>query len=226
MSSIKQSNVKQSKVQQSNVKRQTVQRQDNSRFLAKIRRRAVLVSHFCQNEKQMPRHIFLIGFMGSGKTHWGRAVAEKLGAPFLDLDHFIEENEGGTIPEIFADLGENGFRVLERENLLRLAAFPPTVVATGGGTPCFFDNMDWMKKHGTTIYLKTPPEVLFERLKNSKERRPLLAGKRDAELRGFIERLLAEREPHYLLAELTVNENRDDADLLNVLLQAATPPVF
>lgn len=180
-------------------------------------------SHFCQNEKQMTRHIFLIGFMGSGKTHWGRILAEKLGAPFLDLDEFIEENEGKTVAEIFAESGENGFRILERENLLRLAALPPTLVATGGGTPCFFDNMAWMKQRGTTIYLDTLPEILFERLKNERTKRPLLQNLDDDELKHFIQNRLNEREAFYQQADFTLKNADDDEAFFEKLLAVIRP---
>lgn len=160
----------------------------------------------------MTRHVFLIGFMGSGKTHWGHILAERLGVPFLDLDAFIEENEGNTISEIFAASGENGFRILERENLLRLAALPPAVIATGGGTPCFFNNMRWMKQHGTTIYLKTSPDTLFGRLKNERMQRPLLKNLSEAELRDFIRERLEERGSYYRRADF-VWENPGDERL-------------
>lgn len=166
----------------------------------------------------MTRHVFLIGFMGSGKTHWGKILAERLGAPFLDLDDFIEKNEGKTISEIFAGSGENGFRILERENLLRLAALPPAVVATGGGTPCFFNNMRWMQEHGTTIYLKTPPEMLFERLKNEREQRPLLKNLSETELKNFIQKRLEEREPFYSRADFILKNTGDDEFFFEVLM--------
>jgi shikimate kinase len=167
----------------------------------------------------MTRHIFLIGFMGSGKTHWGRVLAEKLGAPFLDLDDFIEENEGKTIAEIFAESGENAFRALEKEYLRRLAALPPTVVAAGGGTPCFFDNMAWMKQLGLTIYLETSPEILFERLKNERDQRPLLQNLDEDELKNFIQNRLNERESFYRKADIVVKSESELHDLIEILLQ-------
>lgn len=156
--------------------------------------------------------------MGSGKTHWGRILAEKLGAPFLDLDEFIEKNEGKPVAEIFADSGEKGFRVLEREYLLRLAALPPAVVATGGGTPCFFDNMDWMKKNGATVYLETPPEILFERLKTEREQRPLLKNLSEAELKDFIQSRLREREVFYRQADFILKNAGDDEAFFEKLM--------
>lgn len=171
----------------------------------------------------MTRHIFLIGFMGSGKTHWGRILAAELGRPFVDLDAFIETNEGRTISEIFASSGEKGFRVLEREYLLRLAALPPAVVATGGGTPCFFDNMRWMKQYGRTVYLKIPPEVLFERLKGGRQHRPLLKNMNDDALRAFIRERLAMREPFYNLADAVLTQEVDEKMSIELLIsQLAT----
>lgn len=171
----------------------------------------------------MTRHIFLIGFMGSGKTHWGKVLAERLGCAFLDLDAYIENNEGKTIPEIFADSGEDGFRILERENLHRLAALPPAVVATGGGTPCFFNNMRWMKRHGVTIYLKTSPEILFERLKNERAQRPLLKDLDDEALRAFIRERLETREHFYRYADFVWENTHDESLVLKKLVHYILP---
>lgn len=156
--------------------------------------------------------------MGSGKTRWGRALAQNLGCPFIDLDAEIQEKERKSIPEIFAESGESGFRELEQKYLRDLADFPPSIVATGGGTPCFFGNMDWMKKNGTTVYLKTPPEILLERLKNARAQRPLLSNVGKGELRAFIQNRLQEREPVYLQADFTLEHTSDDAAFLGHLM--------
>lgn len=169
----------------------------------------------------MTRHVFLIGFMGSGKTHWGRAVAEKSGRPFVDLDSMIEEREGKSIAEIFAESEEAGFRKLERKHLQSLLNVSPSIVATGGGTPCFFDNMAWMKIHGATIYLKIPIEILAKRLKNEREQRPLLKNLGEAELRDFIQNRLLEREPFYRQADCTLEHMGDDAAFLEQLMAIA-----
>jgi len=166
----------------------------------------------------MKQHIFLLGFMGSGKSHWGRAVAEKTRHPFADLDVLIEEREGKTIPSLFAESGEAGFREIERKCLHSLADFPPSIVATGGGTPCFFDNMDWMKQNGLTVYLKMPPEILLERLKKGRDRRPLLKNLNESELYDFIQNRLIEREPFYLRADCTLEHVGDDGAFLEQLL--------
>ncbi len=159
---------------------------------------------------QTKRHLFLIGFMGCGKSHWGRLLAEKRGVPFLDLDDLIAAEAGKSIADIFAAQGEESFRALEREALRRLPHLPQSVIATGGGTPCFFDNMDWMNKQGSTVYLKTAPTLLVERLRREKEIRPLLAEVNDADLQSFIEKKLAEREPHYLQATMILEQTGDN----------------
>ena len=144
---------------------------------------------------------YLVGFMGSGKTYTGQKMAEASGAHFIDLDAFIEQGEGRSIAELFADLGESGFRVLEREYLHRTIALPtPLVVATGGGAPCFFDNMDWMNAHGRTIWLNVPVSVLVERLKPEKAQRPLIAEVADEDLEGFIREKLMGRGAFYGMA--------------------------
>ena len=168
----------------------------------------------------MTRHLFLIGFMGSGKSYQGRRLAEKLGCPFIDLDAFIVTSEGKSIADIFFESGETGFRVLESDHLRRLAALPPAVVATGGGTPCFFDNLDWMKRHGLTVYLRTAPDVLFERLRGGKAHRPLLRDLDDEGLRDFIRERLAARESYYLQADATLEWGQ--ADVAGALEQMAS----
>ena len=156
--------------------------------------------------------------MGSGKSHWGSAVAEKTGCSFIDLDVLIEEREGKTIPEIFAESGETHFREIERKCLRSLADFPPSVVAAGGGTPCFSDNMNWMKKNGLTVYLKMPPEILLERLKKGCGQRLLLKNLNESNLPNFIQNRLSEREPFYLRADCTLEHAGDDAVFLKQLL--------
>ena len=161
----------------------------------------------------MSAHIYLVGFMGSGKSYWGKRLAEHLGRPFFDLDEVIEAGEDQAVLALFSTIGESGFRELERRYLHQMEHQPPAVVATGGGTPCFFDNMDWMNAHGTTVYLKTSYQLLQERLAAGKDRRPLLSGLSDAELLQFIEALLAKREVFYRQAMATVERVEDEADL-------------
>ncbi len=151
--------------------------------------------------------IFLIGFMGSGKSSLGRRAARLGDLHFLDLDQEIEKNEGKGIPEIFSGLGEEKFRELEQAKLRSLIGTPgDCVISTGGGTPCFFGNMEEMKVSGATIYLRMSPGRLAARLKNSKEDRPLLQDHGE-ELSAFVKKLLAEREKFYLQANYILEES-------------------
>lgn len=118
--------------------------------------------------------IFLTGYMGAGKTTLGKAFARKLNIPFIDLDWYIEERFHKTVQELFAERGENGFREIERNMLHEVGDFEDVLIAAGGGTPCFFDNMDYMNSVGDTVFLDVNPEVLFRRLKIAKAKRPLL----------------------------------------------------
>lgn len=159
--------------------------------------------------------IFLVGYMGSGKTTMGRKLARALGLDFVDLDEVIVSRAGRSIPEIFEAEGEAGFRALEAEVLRSLGsagegAPVPAVVSVGGGTPCFHDNMAWMNAHGRTIYLRLSPAALWRRLEQSDvQKRPVLQGLRGDALREFIEEKLAEREPYYLQAQYTIDQLRD-----------------
>jgi shikimate kinase len=144
--------------------------------------------------------VYLIGFMGCGKTSWGKKLATGLGYNFIDLDHVLEAQVGSTIAEYFASHGEEAFRKLESE-VLKQTEYPENViVSTGGGLPCFFDNMDWMNNHGQTLYIQLSPKGLASRLENAKTPRPVLQGKKGEELVAFIEHKLAEREGFYLQA--------------------------
>lgn len=156
----------------------------------------------------MDKTCFLIGFMGSGKTYQGTRLAKRLGVPFVDLDERIEAGEARTIPMIFEQQGEAAFRRIEQLYLHELEHEAPGVVATGGGTPCFFDNMDWMNAHGTTVFLKTPVPVLAARLRTDPAVRPLLAGVPEDQLENHIARLLEQRAPFYNMAKVVV-ENPD-----------------
>ena len=141
--------------------------------------------------------IILIGYMGAGKTTVGKALAAELGVPFYDLDWFITTRYRRSVPEIFAERGEEGFRDLERRMLHEAAEFEDIVLSCGGGTPCFFDNMDYMNSLADTIYLKATPEVLAAHLRMGKGKRPLLEGKSPEELEDTIRQMLTAREPYY-----------------------------
>ena len=156
--------------------------------------------------------IFLIGYMGAGKTTLGKAFARAMGLAFVDLDWYIEERFHKMVGQIFAERGEEGFRELEKRMLHEAGDFEDVVISVGGGTPCFFDNMDYMNQAGETVFLDVDNKVLFRRLKVAKQQRPLLANKTDEELVAFIQEALQKRLPHYTKAKHVFNgeflENR------------------
>jgi shikimate kinase len=141
--------------------------------------------------------IYVVGYMGSGKSTLGRRLARYAGIPFIDLDKYIEERNCCSVPQIFAREGEEGFRKLERKALEEVSEFSDAVVATGGGAPCFFDNMELMNRTGITLFLDIRPEILARRLSKSKIERPLIKGKSPAELEKFIADNLQKRKPFY-----------------------------
>lgn len=145
--------------------------------------------------------VFLIGFMGSGKSTLGRQLARKLGLEFVDQDEYIEKKAGLTIAEYFTQFGESAFRKFEHECLKELLLIDNTVISTGGGAPCFYNNIDLMNQHGIAIYLKLKPETLKSRLKHAQTERPLIKDKSEEELLDFIKKKLTEREPYYLKAK-------------------------
>lgn len=148
--------------------------------------------------------IFLIGYMGAGKTTLGKAYARETGLSFIDLDWYIEERFHKTVGQLFAERGEQGFRELERRMLHEAADFEDIIISAGGGTPCFFDNMDYMNTCGETVFLEVTPQVLFRRLRVAKQQRPLLAKKSDEELMDFISEALQKRLPFYTKAKHTL----------------------
>ncbi|MFP5040948.1 shikimate kinase [Parasediminibacterium sp. JCM 36343] len=141
--------------------------------------------------------IFLIGMMGSGKSYCAKLLAKKLKTSHYDLDNLIELAEEKTIAEIFEEDGEPYFRQKEAEILRWFAEKKVFVAATGGGTPCFHDNMKWMNQNGITVWLNEPVAVLVNRLKAEKAHRPLIKDLSDDELYAFLENKLAERRPFY-----------------------------
>lgn len=144
--------------------------------------------------------IFLTGYMGAGKTTLGKAFAHELHVSFIDLDWHIEERFHKSIRELFDERGEASFRELERNMLHEVAEFENVVISTGGGTPCFFDNMKYMNEHGSTVFLDVHPDVLFRRIRVAMHQRPVLQGKTDEELRAFIAEALDERGSFYMQA--------------------------
>ena len=151
--------------------------------------------------------ILLVGFMAAGKTTLGKALASDLGLQFVDLDHYIENRYHCTIAHLFAERGEEAFRQIERNMLHEVAEFEDVVISTGGGTPCFFDNMDYMNTQGTTVFLEASPEVIFTRLTIARVQRPLVKGKTADELRQYITEMLERRAPSYNRATQTVCHN-------------------
>lgn len=149
--------------------------------------------------------IILIGYMGAGKTTIGKALAREMGLEFYDLDWYIENRFQKKIPEIFAERGEEGFRVIEQKMLHEVAEFENVIISCGGGTPCFYDNMDYMNQQGDTLYLNAAPSVLKEHLLMGKSQRPLIQGKSPEELEMFIQESLEKRLPFYTKAKHEIN---------------------
>lgn len=153
---------------------------------------------------------FLIGYMGSGKTTYGKLLTKSLNLSFVDLDVWLENKHQKTITQLFDEVGEDGFRKLEREALHEVSKLENVIIATGGGTPCFFDNMEFMNAQGETIYLRTSVRELRDRLKMSKTKRPLIQGKDLRELEDYIASHLEKREPFYMKSKYIL-----DTDDLN-----------
>ncbi len=154
------------------------------------------------------KRIFLVGYMGSGKTTLGRAFAKATGLSFIDLDWYIEERSHHTIAQLFSEEGEEGFRLLERRILHEVAEFEDVVVACGGGTPCYSDNMDFMNEAGTTVFLDASQDALYRRLRIASAGRPLLKGKSDSELQDFIKAGVQSRMCWYGKARLRIDASR------------------
>jgi len=156
--------------------------------------------------------IFLLGFMGSGKSFSGQKLAERFSLFFVDLDDHIEAKEGRTISAIFEEEGEDYFRKIEQECLHEMENLNMVIVSTGGGTPCFFDNVKWMNEHGITIFLETPSELLAKRLAPEMEHRPLLKDFSQKELIEFIEKKLEERNPFYYQSQMVYVQKKEGQD--------------
>ena len=153
------------------------------------------------------KRIILIGYMGSGKTTVGKALSKETGMMFYDLDWYIESRMRKTVSQIFAEKGEEGFRKIEYNMLHEVAEFEDVIISCGGGTPCFFDNMDYMNQQGDVIYLKATPETLYKHLLMAKVERPLLKDKTPEELIAYITEHLKEREPFYEKAHHILDVN-------------------
>ena len=162
--------------------------------------------------------------MGAGKTTLGKVLAQKMGLTFYDLDEYIEDRFHRTIPQIFAESGESGFRDLERRMLHEVAEFEDVIISCGGDTPCFFDNMDYMNTCGETVFLNASPEALKAHLLMGKTQRPLIQGKSPEELLDFIKDSLQKRLPYYKKAKHTlsidvINTNEDITHYVNQIIE-------
>ncbi|BDS11627.1 alpha/beta fold hydrolase [Aureispira anguillae] len=166
------------------------------------------------------RNIYLLGFMGSGKSYWGQKLANDLGWQFLDLDAKIEAQEGCSIRQIFEARGEEYFRSLESASLRETASIKePTIIALGGGTPCFGDNMSWILNNGISIFLNPSQSTLLQRLQKETDQRPLLMGMSKERLAQFIAKKLEERTFFYKQANYIIEENDPIISKIKVMIQ-------
>lgn len=148
---------------------------------------------------------FLLGFMGCGKTYWGKKWAEKSRLRFFDIDEMVEQEQQKTIAEIFAEKGEDYFRNLETDVLKSFSDKDDIIIACGGGTPCYNDNINWMNENGTSVYLQSAPENILNRLISEKEKRPLIKNLKNEELLFYIREKIKEREPFYHQAKIILD---------------------
>ena len=159
--------------------------------------------------------VYLIGLMGSGKTFWGRKLAQHMNSQFIDLDEWVENEEGMSIAAIFAEYGEAHFRRLESEALKRIQAKGPAVVSTGGGAPCFENNMEFMLLHGVVVWLNIGTTTIADRIWKHRERRPLIAGAgTKEELITTLNQLLHKRQAFYAQAHISIADEAIDLSAL------------
>ncbi len=155
--------------------------------------------------------------MGSGKTHWGRLLSRKLSIPFFDLDEQVTEHAGIPISEIFATKGEEHFRLIEKDTLhIITESHESFVMACGGGSPCYLNNIEYMNQSGMTVWINTPLDILFQRLVNEKDKRPLIKDLSDEQLQYFISKKFSDRKIYYEQASITVDEK---GELLDKIVQ-------
>lgn len=168
-------------------------------------------------------NIFLIGFMGSGKSHWGRIWAKGYQLSFIDLDEEIELSFGMKVEDIFEKYSEEKFREMEKFHLKKNENKKGILIACGGGTPCFFDNMDWMLKNGIVVYLNASDRFILEHVKEETKKRPLLKEVSESELLFFIQHKLAEREPTYRRANYILDVQTLNEKSLDMIFRPAEP---
>ena len=158
------------------------------------------------------KRIFLMGYMGAGKTTLGKTLSKSLNLSFIDLDYYIERRYHKEIRQLFAEKGEDGFRDIERRMLHEVAEFEDVLISTGGGTPCFFDNMQFMNQAGVSVYLKVSVDELAKRLELCKQTRPVLKNRSGEELKSFISESLKTRLPFYEQAQIIFDAEKMDTE--------------
>ena len=163
--------------------------------------------------------IYLIGFSASGKSTLGKLIAEKLNYHFIDLDEAITQQQGKSINALFGEFGEGGFRKIEQELLVNTIFLTETVIACGGGTPCYSDNMEFLLRNGTTIFLEVDEEILLERLLSNTAERPLFKGKSKEEIASHINELLTARKVFYERASYKIKNNSDEESAVKAILK-------
>lgn len=173
------------------------------------------------NKKRMK--LYLLGYMYSGKTTVGRSLAQQLGFGFVDLDQLFEERYHTSIPLFFNRYGEDAFRKLEQLMLHSTETMDNAVISTGGGTPCYFDNMEWINAHGVSVYLNVSVAKIVQRAHASKKIRPVLANKSPEELQAFIECQLAQRMPFYRMAQIRFPADEPDISSLLRIIKTEEP---
>ena len=180
--------------------------------------------YICRKQYSRNEAYFFVGYMGARKTPGGKVLSRQLELSFIDLDHYIEGRYHKTVGQLFAEKGEDAFRDIERRMLREVAAFEDVLVSTGGGAPCFFDNMEFMNGAGQTVYLKVSVEELAKRLELCKSTRPILEGRSGDELRAFIAESLEKREPFYSKASIVFDaeEMMTDQDVYKISQELAT----
>lgn len=163
--------------------------------------------------------IFLIGFMGTGKTHWGKIWAARHNYSFVDLDEAIEKNEQNTVAGIFETRGEDYFRQKEAIMLRTMDEYTNTIISCGGGTPCFFDNITWMNEHGTVVFLEATSAFILKNILTGENKRPLVKKLNEAELLFFVEQTLKERNGFYQQAGIILKaEDLQDTSIDSIIL--------
>jgi shikimate kinase len=165
------------------------------------------------------KRVYLIGIMGSGKTYWGKLLAQSLDLPFVDLDEFVSEREGKSVATIFEESGEDYFRQMETSALRSIKLAEPVVIACGGGTPCFHNNMDFMLHHGIVVWLNTDTEVVVDRIWKAKHKRPLIAkAETKEEVTALINSIVEKRKQWYGLAHITLTGSTIDLPVLKAMI--------